>query len=96
MTSAQTEHFRQVVLNFLAIRHVAAFTPEQIGNRIRADSAVDETFSNEEVHAACDVLEKLGYLRLVRETEFAVTAHYQATGKGVIESERWRFERGLT
>lgn len=95
MTVEQTQTLRQTVLNFLAIRHTGAFSPVDVANRIRAERMVDFRFADDAVCEACDVLAKLGLLQEVRETEFAVVKCFQATGKGVIDSERWRAERGL-
>lgn len=95
MNIEQREQLRVAVLNFLAPRHVAAFSAAQIANRLRVDRGLDFPITDADVNDACGVLLKLEFVQQVAELEFSVIPHYQATGKGVIESEKWRAARGL-
>jgi len=96
MTAEQKENLRMAVLNFLAIRHVAAFNAVQVADRLRAERKVDFQFSDEDMAETCELLLKLGLVQNVVEVEFAVVPHYQATGKGVVTSEKWRRGRGMS
>ena len=95
MTIEQKELLRIEVLNFLARRHLAAFNAKQIAVRLRTDRALDFEVTDAEVNDACGLLLKLGQVQELAELEFEVIPHYQATGKGVIQSEKWRAARGM-
>ena len=95
MTIEQREQLRVAVLNFLAPRHVAAFSAAQIANRLRVSRELDFALTDADVNDACGVLLKLELVNQVAELAFAILPHYQVTGKGIIESEKWRAARGL-
>lgn len=95
MNLEQRETFRMTVLNFLAPRHVAAFNRNQIADRLRVERRVDFPFTIEDVTESCLLLCKMGLAIAVSDSLFGVVAHYQATGSGVIESEKWRAARGM-
>jgi hypothetical protein len=95
MTIEQRETLRMAVLNFLAPRHVAAFNASQIADRLRAERRVDFAITPADITDACGLLVKLELVDRVSEIGFSVVLHYQASGKGVVESERWRLDRGM-
>jgi len=95
MNIEQIETLRMAVMNFLAPRHQCAFRAVDIAERLKIDRKLDFAFTEGDIAGACDLLEKLELIQVVRESAFSVVKYYQATGKGVIESERWRMERGL-
>ena len=95
MTTSERECLRIEILNFLAIRHSAAFDASQIANRLRIEQALGFKITDQEVNDECGVLVKLGFLSHITELGFEVVPYYQASGKGIIESERWREKRGL-
>ena len=94
-TIEQREQLRMVVLNFLAQRKAAAFTAMQIENRLKAENLVDFNFNAGEITDAALIQMDLGLVREVRDSVMGVVPHYQATAKGVLESEHWRLERGI-
>ncbi len=96
MTNAQTHTLWQMVLKFLAIRNLAAFSHEQVANRLRVEGDVDFRFTDDDVKDACVVLIHKGFIQEVRESELDVVKHYEVTAKGIVESSRWREERGLS
>lgn len=95
MTIDQQEALRIAVLNFLAPRHVAAFNAEQIADRLKAERKLDFAVTAAQVNDACGVLVKLGLAEQVVEMAFGVVPHYQASGNGIIQSEKWRLARGM-
>lgn len=94
MNQADREILRRVVLNFLAIRNVAAFSAEQISNRINAERQMDRPVSAEEVTSAADLLVEAGMVRSLPDG-IGVIDYYKATAAGVLDSEKWRFGRGM-
>lgn len=94
-TIEQREELRVVALNFLARRSAAAFSAMQLEARLKAERLVDFAFNAGDVADAMLLLTDLGLAKAVKETTMSVIAHYQATANGVLESERWRLERGL-
>jgi hypothetical protein len=95
MTIEQRETLRMAVLNFLAPRHRGAFRAQDIEERLKIERKLDFIFSTVDILDACELLVQLQLAQIVRESALSVTKYYQATGKGVIESERWRLELGL-
>ena len=89
------ETLRLVVLNFLAPRHAGAFNAQQITDRLRAERSVDFPLEVTDVAEACDRLVKAGLAQSVAESSVSIVPHYQATDKGIMESEKWRLSRGL-
>jgi hypothetical protein len=96
MNAEQKESLRIAVLNFLAPRHVAAFRPGDIRERLLVARTLDFSVTDADVAEACDLLVKLELVSAILETAVSVIPYYQATGKGVIESEKWRAARGIS
>jgi hypothetical protein len=82
------ELLRRKVLDYLAPRFRAAFTPEQIASHLRDRRLVDFPVTGADVSLALVVLRDSGFVMEVRES-MGVIVYYQVTGAGILEFERF-------
>ena len=94
MNQSERENLRRTLLNFLAIRNVAAFSAEQLRDRINGERLTDRPVTVEDITAAADLLVEANLAKSLTEGA-GVIPYFKATAAGVLDSEQWRFQRGM-
>jgi hypothetical protein len=85
LTAEEKEDLRKVALNVLASRHPTAWPVP--GIRRRCETELAFTVTNEDVTAALELLQGLGFV--AHETEsLGSTKYWHATAEGVLHIER--------
>ncbi len=92
MTRNETR--RYAVLNVLAPRQVAAFTPMQIASRLNIGAELDQPTNGDELAPVCEFLVGSGLAERIPEP-LGSTIYFKATSQGVVTSERWRDAKGI-